>query len=110
MTVLEWMGVPAIAVANDGSVVFANWAFSEMIGYTPEMVRALGFQQIFPEARAGDCAMAVVRAHADLVVDLVHLDGSTVRAKMGEPLVLGDEELALASFDDMTETPWVREL
>jgi hypothetical protein len=31
---------------------------------------------------------------------------------MGEPLVLGDEELVsgLASFDDMTETPWVRKL
>ncbi len=53
--------------------------------------------------------MAVIQAHADLVIDLIHLDGSTVRARVGEALMLGDDEVALATFDDMTEALWTHD-
>jgi hypothetical protein len=52
--------------------------------------------------------MDVLRAYADLVVDMLHLDGSSVRARMSEPLVVGVGELAVVAFDDMTDL-WVRD-
>lgn len=109
LTVLEWIDVPVLAMASDGTVVFSNWAFADMIGYTPEMVRVLSCRHIFEGALRGESPMSIIRAHADLVVDLVHLDGSTVRAKVSEALVLGDDEVAIATFDDMTEALWIQE-
>jgi PAS domain-containing protein len=110
LTVLQWIESPALAVERDGSVVFANWAFADMIGYTPEMVRALTFCHVFTHSLVGETPMSALRAHADLIVDLVHLDGSPVRARMSEPLVLGEDELALVTFDDMTEELWLQEM
>lgn len=98
-----------LAMARDGSVVFSNWAFAYMIGYTPDMVRVLRCPQIFEGAPGGDSPMAVIQAHADLVIDLIHLDGSTVRARVDEALMLGDDEVALATFDDMTEALWTHD-
>jgi hypothetical protein len=55
--------------------------------------------------------MSVVRAHADLIVELVHQDGSIVRARMGKSALLrGDDPVALATFQDLTERLWVDEL
>ena len=45
-------------MAQDGGVVFANRAFADMIGFTPEMVRVLTFRQIFKGARPGESAMS----------------------------------------------------
>jgi hypothetical protein len=45
-----------------------------------------------------------------MVVELAHQDGSTVRALMSRSaLRRSDDEIALATFQDLTEHLWVNE-
>jgi PAS domain-containing protein len=110
LPILEWLDVPVLALAKDGTIVFANWAFADMLGQTPELVLTLGYRRIFEPVAEGDSPVAALRANADLVVQLAHLDGTSVQAKVGGTLSLSDDEVVLTSFDDMTEQLWVDEL
>ena len=111
LVVLERFPVPVLAIAEDGAILFANKAFAEMLGYPAETVTTLKFRQIFHTLPADDSAVSVVRAHADLIVDLSHQDGSIVRARMSKSALLrGDDPVALATFQDLTERLWVDEL
>ena len=109
--VLERFPVPVMAIAEDGTILFANGAFAEMLGYTSEEVLFLKFEQIFHTLPADESAVSVVRAHADLIVELLHGDGSTVRARMSKSALLrGNDPVALAAFQDLTERLWADEL
>lgn len=111
LVVLERFPVPVLAIAEDGTILFANTAFAEMLGYTAEAVTALKFRQIFHTLPAEESVVSVVRAHADLIVELMHQDGSIVRARMSKSALLrGDDPVALATFQDLTERLWVDEL
>jgi PAS domain S-box-containing protein len=111
LVVLERFPVPVLAIAEDGSILFANAAFAEMLGYTAAAVKSLKFHQIFHTLPADESAVSVVRAFADLIVELVHHDESIVRARMSKSALLrGDDPVALATFQDLTERLWVDEL
>jgi PAS domain S-box-containing protein len=111
LVVLERFPVPVLAIAEDGAILFANNAFAEMLGYPADTVTTLKFRQIFHTLPADESAVSVVRAHADLIVELLHQDGSTVRARMSKSALLrGDDPVALATFQDLTERLWVDEL
>ena len=111
LVVLERFPVPVLAIAEDGAILFANAAFAEMLGYSADMVKTLKFRQIFHTLPAEESVVSVVRAHADLIVELVHQDGSIVRARMSKSALLrGDDPVALATFQDLTERLWVEEL
>jgi PAS domain S-box-containing protein len=107
LVVLERFPVPVLAIAEDGTIVFANSAFAEMLGYSPEEMLSLRFHQVFHGATADRSAMTVVREHADLVVELVHRDASIRQARMSKSaLVREDDPVALAAFQDVTEKLW----
>jgi PAS domain S-box-containing protein len=111
LVVLERFPVPVLATGEDGAILFANSAFAEMLGYTAEQVLVLKFSQIFHAMPADESAVNVVRQHADLIVELVHQDGSIRRARMSRSaLVRGDDPVALAAFQDLTEQLWSQEL
>jgi PAS domain S-box-containing protein len=111
LVVLERFPVPVLAIAEDGAILFANGAFADMLGYTAEEVLALKYHQIFRAMPADDSAVKVVRQHADLIVELVAQDGSPRRARMSRSaLVRGDDPVALAAFQDLTERLWAEEL
>jgi PAS domain S-box-containing protein len=111
LVVLDRFPVPVLAIAEDGSILFANAAFGEMLGHPADEVTALKFRQIFHAPPADESAVSVVRAHADLIVELVHQDGSIVRARMSKSALLrGDDPVALATFQDLTERLWVDEV
>ena len=111
LVVLERIPVPVLAIAEDGTILFANNAFAEMLGRSAEAVTALKFRQIFHTLPGEESAVSVVRAHADLVVELMHSDGSVVRARMSKSALLrGDDPVALATFQDLTERLWVDEV
>jgi PAS domain S-box-containing protein len=108
LALLEWIPVPVLAFTDDGTIVFTNWSFAHMIGHTPEMVLSLTFDQIFASLPTGTSPIATLRARDRLIVDIPHLDGSTVQTRMSESLVLGGaDQLALAAFDDVTEQLWL---
>jgi PAS domain S-box-containing protein len=111
LVVLERFPVPVLAIAEDGAILFANKAFAEMLGRPADEITALKFRQIFHTLPADESAVSVVRTHADLIVELLHQEGSIVRARMSKSALLrGDDPVALATFQDMTEQLWVDEL
>lgn len=112
LVVLERFPVPVLAVADDGAILFANSAFAAMVGRTVDEVMPLTFADLFHDASPdGESAVSVVRGNANVVVDLLHGDGSLVRAKMSRSaLVRDDDPVALATFQDMTERLWIDEL
>lgn len=111
LVVLERFPVPVLAIAADGVILFANQAFAGMLGYSAEAVTSLKFAEIFHTLPADESAVSVVRAHADLIVELTHKDESIVRARMSKSALLrGDDPVALATFQDLTEQLWGDEI
>jgi PAS domain S-box-containing protein len=111
LVVLERFPVPVLATAEDGAILFANGAFAEMLGYTADEVLSLKFHQIFHTMPADESAVKVVRQHSDLIVELLAQDGSIRRARMSRSaLVRGDDPVALAAFQDLTERLWSEEI
>jgi PAS domain S-box-containing protein len=107
--VLERMPVPVLAIGEDGSILFVNAAFAEMLGYTAEAVTSLNFIEIFQTAPVHEPPVSVVRAYAGEIVALLHADGSVVRAKMSKSALLREDDvMALATFEDLTEQLWLR--
>jgi PAS domain S-box-containing protein len=110
LVVLERIPVPVLAIAHDGTVLFANSAFSEMVGRASEEVLSLKFDEIFHLAPTAESPVSVVQALANMVVELAHQDGSSVRALMSKSaLIRADDNIALATFQDLTEQLWLDE-
>jgi PAS domain S-box-containing protein len=110
LVVLERFPVPVLAIGEDGSILFANTAFAEMLGETAEAVKARRFAGIFRTMPDDTSAVSVLRAHADLIVELLHHDGSIVRARMSKSALIRDNDpVALAAFQDLTEKLWIEE-
>jgi PAS domain S-box-containing protein len=107
LVVLERIPVPVLAIAHDGSFLFTNTAFAEMVGREPDEVLSLRFHQIFCRVPASESLLSVVHSLANNVVELVHTDGSIVRALMSRSALIGaDDQFALAVFQDLTEQLW----
>jgi PAS domain S-box-containing protein len=110
LVVLERIPVPVLAIAHDGALVFANSAFSEMVGRAPEDVLSLTFDEIFHLPPTTESALLVVQGLANMVVELAHRDGTSVRALMSRSaLIRADDDIALATFQDLTEQLWLDE-
>ena len=110
LVVLERIPVPVLAIAQDGTLLFANTAFSEMVGWASDEVLSLKFDDIFHLAPTTESPVSVVQALANMVVELAHRDGSSVRALMSRStLIRADDNIALATFQDLTEQLWLDE-
>lgn len=109
LVVLERIPVPVLAIADDGTILFANTGFAEMLGYAQQELLSLEFRQIFDAAPPDEeSALSVMASMANLVVALAHRDGSTVRALMSKSaLRRADDRVALATFQDLTEQLWL---
>jgi PAS domain-containing protein len=106
---LKRIAVPVLAIAHDGSVLFANTGFAEMVGCEPDEVLSLRFHQIFRRVPASESPLSVVHALSDTVVELAHKDGSVVRALMRRSaLACANDQFALAVFQDLTVQFWER--
>jgi PAS domain S-box-containing protein len=110
LVVLERLPVPTLAIAQDGIILFANTAFAEMVGYEQDELAGLASPQIFHTVPAGVAALSGVDAVANLVVELRHREGWTVRARMSKSaLMRRDDPTMLVTFDNLTEQLWVDE-
>ncbi|MBW0015137.1 PAS domain-containing protein [Mycobacterium sp.] len=110
LVVLERIPVPVLAIGQDGSILFTNSAFADMLGFEPEEVMSLRFQEIFHQAPESESLLSVVHALANMVVELAHKDGSVVRALMSKSAVMrADDQFALAAFQDLTKQLWEEE-
>jgi PAS domain S-box-containing protein len=110
VVVLERVPVPTLAVARDGIILFANTAFAEMVGYGQDSLAGLAFPEIFHTVPAGAGALSGVEALANLVVELRHCEGWTVRARMSKSaLMRRDDPVVLVTFENLTERLWIDE-
>ena len=110
MVLLDRIPIPALAMARDGIILFANTAFAEMMGYQPDGLAGLVFQEIFDTVPAVLRALSGVDALANLVVELRHREGWTVRARMSNSaLMRRDDPVVLVTFENLTERLWIDE-
>ena len=110
VVVLERIPVPTLAVARDGIILFANTAFAEMVGHRQDGLAGLAFPEIFHTVPAVVGALSGVDALANLVVELQHCEGWTVRARMSKSaLKRSDDAVVLVTFENLTERLWVDE-
>lgn len=99
--------MPSLAIARDGRILFANQAFAEMVGYSTETLTSMDFSQLFWLFPTDASPISVVRKYANQLVELMHADGSLVRARMSKSALMRDDDpLALATFHDLTEQLW----
>jgi PAS domain-containing protein len=110
VVVLERIPVPTLAMAQDGIILFANTAFAEMVGYRQDSLAGLAFPEIFHTVPAAVGALSGVDALANLVVELQHCEGWTVRARMSKSaLKRCDDPVVLVTFENLTERLWIDE-
>ena len=110
VVVLERIPVPTLAMARDGIILFANTAFAEMVGYRQDRLAGLAFPEIFHTVPAEVGALPGVDALANLVVELQHSEGWTVRARMSKSaLMRSDDPVVLVTFENLTEQLWIDE-
>ena len=110
LVVLERILVPVLAIAQDGSILFTNTAFAEMVGCEPDEVLARGFHQVFHHVPGTEPLLSGVHAGENKVVELAHKDGWVVRALMSaSALMRTDDKIVLAAFQDLTEQLWNEE-
>jgi PAS domain S-box-containing protein len=105
--VLERLPVPSLAMGRDGIILFANAAFAEMVGYEQDALAGSVFPDVFQTVPATLCGLSGVDAQANMVVELRHCEGWTVRARMSNSaLMRRGDPLILVTFDDLTERLW----
>jgi PAS domain-containing protein len=110
VVVLERLPVPSLAMARDGIILFANTAFAEMVGYRRDRLAGLAFPETFHTVPAALCALSGVDALANLVVELRHCEGWTVRARMSKSALMRcDDPVVLVTFENLTERLWMDE-
>jgi PAS domain S-box-containing protein len=110
VVVLERIPVPTLAMVRDGTILFANSAFAEMVGYEQDQLAESAFPEIFNIEPAAVTALSEVDALANLVVELQHSEGWMVRAKMSKSaLMRRDDPVVLVTFENLTERLWVDE-
>ena len=110
VVVLERLPVPTLAMARDGIILFANTAFAEMVGYEQDGLAGLAFPEVFHTVPAALCALSGVDALANLVVELRHCEGWTVRARMSNSAMMRcDDPVVLVTFENLTERLWMDE-
>ncbi len=108
LVALERLPVPSLAMARDGIILFANTAFAEMVGYELDGLAGSAFPETFHTVPAALCALSGVDAVANLVVELRHWEGWTVRARMTRSAPLRpDDPVLLVTFDNLTEQLWM---
>jgi PAS domain S-box-containing protein len=104
---LERIPVPAIALADDGAVLFANVAFAEILGCSREAVTSMSYAEIFHALPTEETLFGVARLCADAIGNWQHLVGSTIFAKMTESAVVRRAgPVAIATFDQLMERLW----
>src|SRR5580693_5906960 len=109
LVMLERIPVPTLAMGRDGIILFANTAFAEMVGYEQDGLAGLAFSEIFHTVPAEVAALSG-DAVANMVVELQHSEGWTVRAKMSKSaLKRSDDQVVLVAFENLTERLWMDE-
>src|ERR1700759_76579 len=102
--VLERLPAPAVAVDRVGTILFANGAFCDMVGYSSDELVSMNFDDFFFRRPADAPWVALLGTGAERLVELRHKGGHSVWAGMSKSAMRRrDDTVALVSFRDRTE-------
>jgi PAS domain S-box-containing protein len=108
LLVLERLPAPALAVDRMGTILFANSSFCDMVGYQPDEIGSMNFEDVFYRLPADDRWVALVGTGAKRLVELRHKGGHPVWASMSKSAMRRrDDTVALVTFHDRTEELWL---
>lgn len=108
LVILERIPIAAFAMDRAGTILFANTAFAALVGFTPDELMSLTFDQIAPNAPA-EQSVAALGGCADRI-ELTHADGWTVQTRMSRStLWRTDDTVVLVTVDDLTDQLWLSE-
>jgi hypothetical protein len=101
---LEHYPVAAIAVADDGAVLFANTAFAKLLGCSCAAVTSMSYAYVCSTLPAGETLFAVARLCPDTIGRSLQFGQATCFVKMHKSAVLnGVESVATAMFGGLAE-------
>jgi PAS domain-containing protein len=104
LRVLDQYPVPAIALADDGAVVFANTAFAQVFGCSRGAVTSMRREDVLAALPAEETLFAVPQLRADGSGSLLHLEGATFFAKMRRSAIVnGADSVAMATFEELLD-------
>lgn len=107
LVVLERLPAPALAVDRAGTILFANGAFCDMVGFSCEELLIMKFDDIFSSLPVNDGWVALIGTDAPRLVELRHHYGHSVWAAMNKSAMRRrDDTVALVTFQDRTEELW----
>ncbi|GAA4820314.1 PAS domain S-box protein [Tomitella cavernea] len=110
LTLLERLHIPLLSVHDCGDIIYANPAAEDMLGYGRNWLTSCKSGSIFRDAAAAEAPPLMteyLRERTGTIVDLVHWDGSTVRAIVSGPTFLrSSDPVALVSLQNVTERLW----
>src|SRR5260370_39746526 len=75
LVVLERLPAPTLAVDYEGTILFANSAFSDMLGHAPDELLAMKFGDIFCGVATPHSTVRLVRAPPGRLVPLTPKNG-----------------------------------
>ena len=108
LVMLERLPAPALAVDRAGTVLFANRAFCDMVGYSCDELLATNFYDFFYSLPTDDRWVVLVGTSDERLVELRHKYGHSVWASMSKSAMRRrDDTVALVSFRDRTEELWL---
>ncbi|ORW93294.1 hypothetical protein AWB92_13110 [Mycobacterium sp. IEC1808] len=108
LVVLERLPAPAIAVDRAGTILFANGSFCDMVGYSPDQLASMNFEDLFYRMPADDGWITLVGTGAKRTVELRNRGGHSVWASMSRSAMRRrDDTVALVTFHDLTEEMWL---
>lgn len=101
----DFLAAPAKSAGKQRGVVRRT-----MVGDRQDSLAGLAFPEIFHTVPAAICALSGVDALANLIVELQHCEGWTVRARMRKSaLMRRDDPVVLVNFENSTERLWMDE-
>jgi hypothetical protein len=90
LRVLTQHPVPVLAVADDGSVVFANKAFADVLSCSCDAVTTISYEDICALLPADETLFAVTRLGPDTIGRLLQLGQATLFVKMRRSAIVSD--------------------
>ena len=101
---LEQYPIAAVAVADDGAVLFANAAFAEVLGCSCDAVTAMSYADISCALPTDETLFAVSRLCPNTLGSSPQSGGATCFVKMRKLAVFnGTASVAITAFEELLE-------
>ena len=107
LILLDRLPVATLAVRYDGTIVYANPAFEQMLGYESGILTDQPIDAVLDDRPPRAAGGGLICGHSGRLISLRHSDATIVRTVASESVMMRkDDPLALVVFHDITEQLW----